>query len=803
MSDQKKFFIIDGSSYIFRAFFGVPNLSNSKGQPTNAVYGFLKMLKNTLGIYKPSHIVIAQDSREETFRKKLYPEYKANREAMPEELSVQLPYIQELIDAMNVHSIRIPGVEADDIIASLVKKAEAKGFNVTIISGDKDLMQLVTERTVMIDTMKNRVYNISGVIEKLGVEPKHVVDYLSLIGDTSDNVPGVRGIGPKGASKLIAEFGTLEDIYNKLDVIKNKKHQTSLAECKDLALLSKQLIILKDDLDIDFSEERYKAQEPNSDKLRDLFQKMEFISELRDLKKNDPKVELNPPVTIPENEPAKISNSDEIVKISELAVKTGKTLIGHDLLKQFDSKELLKYESLFDTKLAAYELTPGERDYNIDDISIRTTGSEYSFDKLPKIMERLDKDLKEMGLQKIYYDIDIPCIPVLKEIQETGALVDIKKLEETSSFFAEKLEEYTHKIYKEAGMEFNINSPKQLAFVLFDKMGLPSSKKTETGFSTDQEVLEELALIYDLPKLIMEYREIAKLKSTYADPLLLQAKESGGRIRTTYHLDITATGRLSSTDPNLQNIPIRTSYGTKIREVFIADSGKKLISADYSQIELRLFAHLSQDPIMIDAFVKGEDIHIRTAAEIFDVPVELVTLTQRRDAKAVNFGIIYGKTPFGLAKELGIPQGIAAKIIKKYFERYQGVAQIREKLIQEAKLKGYSVTMLGRRRYLPEINSKNMARRGFAERNAINAPIQGAAADIMKLAMIKVWHGLRDKYPDAKIILNVHDELVVEVPESKANEIAKYIKVEMENVVKLSPPLVVDTNVGSSWLEAH
>lgn len=802
MSENKRLFIIDGSSYIFRAFFGVPNLTNSKGFPTNAVFGFLKMLKNTLGIYKPTHIVIALDSKEKTFRKELYPEYKANRDAMPEELSVQVPYIDELINAMNIPNIRIHGVEADDIIASLAKKAEEHDFEVTIISGDKDLMQLVNDKTIMIDTLKNKIYNVKGVVEKLGVEPKHVVDYLSITGDASDNVPGVRGIGPKGAVKLISEFGTLEDIYKKIDAVKNKKHQTSLKESKDNALLSKELIILKDDLDVDFSGERFRTKEPDTEKLKDLFQKMEFISELRELKFTNPKIELTPPKT-EFFEPASDNNSDEIIELSQHAVVSKGTLIGHDLLKHFDHTGLLKYKKFFDTKLAAYELSPGEKDYNIDDISIRTIGTEYSPQKLPAIMQKLDQDLRSVGLEKAYYDVDLACIPVLKDIEETGALVDTKMLETTSAFFGEKIEEYTAKIYKEAGMEFNINSPKQMAFVLFDKMGLPTSKKTETGFSTDQGVLEELALNYELPKMIMEYRELTKLKSTYADPLLEQAKKTGGRIHTTYHLDTTATGRLSSSDPNLQNIPIRTSYGTKIREAFIADKGKKLISADYSQIELRLFAHLSQDAIMIESFLKGEDIHTRTASEIFDVTLELVTLTQRQEAKAVNFGIIYGKTPFGLARELGIPQGVAAKIIKKYFERYQGVAKVREQLIKDAKTRGYSLNMFGRRRYLPNINSKNMAKRGFAERNAINAPIQGAAADIMKLAMVKVWNTLKHKHPDAKIILNVHDELVVEVPESKATEIATLIKSDMEHVIKMSPPLTVDTNIGSSWLEAH
>ncbi|MEI6080294.1 MAG: DNA polymerase I [bacterium] len=798
MTKEKNLFIIDGSSYIFRAFFGVPHLSNSSGFPTNAVYGFLKMIKNTLETYHPDHVVITLDSKEETFRKKMYPEYKANREAMPEELVLQVPKIYELMDALNLHTLRVNGVEADDIIATLKRISDKKGHHVTIISGDKDLMQLVDDKTVVLDTMKNRTYNEQGVIEKLGVPPKYVADVLAIMGDASDNIPGVRGIGAKGAAKLVNEYGSVEDIYSKIDSIKNKKHHDALVECKDDALLSKRLTILKDDVKIDFREDDFAVQEPDMEKLTKLLKEMEFISELREfgLIKKDVKASSSQTQV----------NAHDIKTIAKYAVEYKGMLIGHDLQHHVDLDTLQKYQDkIFDTKLAAYVLSPGEKDYDIDDLSVKVAGDNFDTSLFPVIKEKLEAQIKAKGLDRAYYEVDLPCIRVLRDMEETGALVDVKRLEELSTFFEGELVEYTSKIYSLAGAPFNINSPKQLSTVLFDKLGLTTGKKTETGFSTDQEVLMELSASHALPKLIMDYREIAKLKSTYVEPLLYMAKhgEADGRIHTTYHLDVTTTGRLSSTDPNLQNIPIRSAYGAKIREAFIAPKGKKLISADYSQIELRIFAHLSQDPIMIESFKKGEDIHARTASEIFDVSLELVTLNQRREAKAINFGIIYGKTPFGLAKELGITQSVASKIIKRYFERYAGVARVREELVKKARMNGFAETLYGRKRYLPDIASRNMAARNFAERNAINSPLQGTASDIMKIAMTKLWDKLHKEHPDVHITLHVHDELIIETPEHIAEKISHVVKHEMENAVKLTPMLVVDVNIGDTWLAAH
>ncbi|MEI6092191.1 MAG: DNA polymerase, partial [bacterium] len=591
MNKEKNLFIIDGSSYIFRAFYGVPHLSNSSGKPTNAVYGFLKMIKNTLLVYKPEYIVITLDSKEETFRKKKYPQYKANREAMPEELSVQVPYIYKLIDALNLACIRIPGIEADDVIATLKEKASKMDYKVSIISGDKDLMQLVDENTVMLDTMKNKIYNEQGVVEKIGVAPKYVVDALSLMGDTSDNIPGVRGIGAKGAAKLVNEYGTIEDIYSNIESIKNKKQHDALIQYKEDAFLAKELIVLKRDVELEFNDDSFFFRQFDQEKLTALLKEMEFFSELRDLGLVKKK----------EN-----AGSKNVKSISEYAIEYEGVLIGHDLQHNVKLETLLKYDrKIFDTKIASYLISPGEKNYDIEDISLKATGHSFSKELLPDIKKSLEQEIVVRGLEKVFYEVDLPCIKVLREMEEKGALVDIEKLEVLSSLFAKELESYTESIYKLAGIEFNINSPRQLSVILFERLGLSTGRKTETGFSTDQEVLMELSSVHELPKLIMDYREITKLKSTYVDPLLSMAKQGDGRIRTTYHLDVTTTGRLSSSDPNLQNIPIRTPYGSRIRDSFIAPKGKKLISADYSQIELRLFAHISHDPIMIESFKNG------------------------------------------------------------------------------------------------------------------------------------------------------------------------------------------------------
>ncbi|MBN1114438.1 MAG: DNA polymerase I [Oligoflexia bacterium] len=795
MNDNKNIFIIDGSSYIFRAFFGIPHLTNSKGFPTNAIWGFLKMIKSLLKTHAPQYVIIALDAHGDNFRKKIYPEYKANREQTPEDLVTQIPYIDRLISGIGIFSERIPGVEADDIIATYTRLAEKNGFRVTIVSGDKDLLQLVDNSVSMLDTLQDKKYGIRTVVEKYGVEPGLFTDYLAITGDTSDNVPGVRGIGPKGAAKLLKEFGSVENIYKNIEKVKNPRHRQALIADSDNAALSKKLVTLKDDMDLEFDIDRFRVGAHNNDELKELFLQLEFISEIKNWD-----IDLNP-----KKEKRAIPENSEFNIIDELTVESGGELIGHDLLERIEFKKLKKYDKIFDTKLAAHILAPGKRDYPIEDLSILYTGSKFDIGKMVGIRNRLVEDLVTNNLAQAYFEVDLPCIPVLRDMQETGCLVDIHKLEKLLEEFTDSIEKYTADIYKSAGGEFNINSPKQLSYVLFEKLNLPVTKKTSSGYSTtSQDVLETLAGLHDLPGLIMEYRELAKLKGTYIEPLLAEAKSGDSRIRTRYHLDITSTGRLSSSDPNLQNIPVRTATGAQIREVFISPPEKLLISADYSQIELRIFAHLSDDRLMMESFKNNEDIHARTASEIFEVNIDLVTPEQRRQAKAVNFGILYGKTPFGLAKELGIPQNIASKIIKRYFERYQGIARIRTDLIEKARKLGYTQTMFGRKRELLDIVSKNHIKRSFAERNAINSPIQGTASDIMKIAMVKLWHRLYENFRDkAKIILHVHDELLIEASEKDAGNIKEIMKTEMENAVRLNVGLVVDIGGGANWREAH
>jgi DNA polymerase I len=780
-------FIIDASSYIFRAYYAVRPLTNSKGLPTNATYGFLKMLKNTIKNFEPSHIVMAMDSKEKTFRKEMYEKYKANREETPVDLNKQIPYIERLLEAFNIKAIKIPGVEADDIIASLIQLAKKEEKNVVIISGDKDLMQLVDDNTYMMDTMKNKKYDIIGVQEKFGVKPSQVLDFLSLVGDASDNIPGVKGIGPKGAKTLLNKFNTLEDIYKNINKIKNEKQSEKLLASKDMAFLSKKLISLKKDIKFDFEIKDLKKQDIDKEKLKDILEDLEFTSELKEWK------------LLVEKE---IKTDKPFDKINPYTIFYENTLVGYDLLKNLNFSQLSKYENIFDIKLASYVLNPGKRDYPIDDISIKYAKSGYSHEVLPIIKEKLEKSLKEKGLWKVFNKIDTPCIKVLKEMEESGCLIDIEKLENLEKEVSKITKEKTKEIYKITEEEFNINSPKQLSYILFEKLKLPVAKKIPSGFSTNQEVLKELSQIHPLPKLILEYRETTKLHNTYILPLLEQAKTYSGRIKTKYHLDITSTGRISSTNPNLQNIPIRTAMGSKIRQAFIAPRGKVLISADYSQIELLILAHLSDDENMKKAFKENSDIHIETASEIFDIPREMVTPEFRRQAKAVNFGIMYGKTAFGLAKELNITQATASKIIKKYFKRFYKIDLLRKKIIEDAKKTGFTKTIFGRIRYIDDINNSNHFKKAMAERNAINSPIQGSASDILKIAMVNVWGKLKE-FEDTKIILNVHDELLIETSKKDLDRVKAIIKKEMEEAVTLDPKLKVEISSGKTWLEAH
>lgn len=783
-----KFFIIDGSSYIYRAYYGVPRLNNSKGFPTNAIYGFLKMLKNTLVLYKPKYLLIALDSKEASFRKNIYSEYKANRKTTPDDLLVQIPHIYRLIQTMNITSLSIESIEADDIIASFVKKF-SNTSSINIVSGDKDLLQLVDDKICMIDTMKNTKYCTEDVVKKFGVLPQQVKDYLAIAGDASDNIPGIKGIGPKGATKLLNEFTNIDGIYKNIDSIKNPKLKNTLLDNKESAYLSLKLVELKYDLEVNNKLEDFLIKNYNTNEYINFLKEFEFYSELKSAYAQQEK-QTNIFETKTPNK-----NEHDVYTI----LINGE-YIGYDFISRFSSEWLFN-NKFFDIKLAYYLLNPGKREYPIDEIAYKFAGNSYSSELLQTIKNNLCIELEKFNLTKVYYGIDKPCIPILKAMSENGILLDINELEKLKKEYLIETEKLTKIIYELSDEEFNINSPKQLSYILFEKLQLPTLKKISTGFSTNQEVLEELSFSHKLPKFIIEYRELSKLLNTYIDPLLLDAKNNKSRVHTTYTLDVTATGRLSSINPNLQNIPIKSDSGSKIRKVFTASKGNVLISADYSQIELRILSYLSNDLIMQEAFKNNEDIHIRTASEIFDVDINFVNSEQRRQAKAINFGIMYGKTPYGLSKELGIPINIAKLIINRYFERYSGIAKYREELIEKVKKDGISKTYFGRIRLIPEIFSKNKNLRDFAERNAINSPIQGTASDILKIAMINLSNKLRLSNLEAKIIMHVHDELVVEASIKDKEAVVSLVKEIMENAVNFEPKLCVDIKTGFNLLD--
>lgn len=612
-------------------------------------------------------------------------------------------------------------------------------------------------------------------------------DYLAIAGDASDNIPGIKGIGPKGASKLINEFISLDGIYKHLELVKNPKLKNALLENKELAYLSLKLVELKYDVEINSNIEDYSIKKYNSKEYINFLKEFEFYSELKNFNIEDQpinKEELN-------------SKQHDVYTI-----KINDEYIGYDFISRFSSEWLFN-NNFFDVKLAYYLLNPGKREYPLDEISLKFAGEPYSSNLLEVVKSNLEAELEKFKLTKVYYEIDKPCIPILKSMSENGVLLDTNELNKLKHEFSLELEKLKAVIFELSGEEFNINSPKQLSYILFEKLQLPALKKISTGFSTKQEVLEELSFSHKLPKFLIEYRELTKLLNTYIEPLLLDANNNKSRVHTTYTLDVTATGRLSSINPNLQNIPIKSESGAKIRKVFISSPGNILISADYSQIELRILSFLSEDEIMQEAFRNNEDIHTRTASEIFDLNINFVSSEQRRQAKAINFGIMYGKTPYGLSKELSIPINVAKMIINRYFERYSGIAKYREALINKAKKEGVAKTYFGRIRLIPEIYSKNKILRDFAERNAINSPIQGTASDILKIAMINLSNKLRLSNLEAKIIMHVHDELVLEAPSANKEAVVSLLRETMENAVDFEPKLKVDIKTGFNLLDLN
>ncbi|MDI6601133.1 MAG: DNA polymerase I [Thermoanaerobacteraceae bacterium] len=873
---MKRLMLIDGSSVLYRAFFALPPLMNSKGIRTNAVYGFMTMLFKVIDDYKPDYIAVAFDVKAPTFRHKEYDAYKATREKMPDELSSQIPILHDILSALNIKIIEMPGFEADDILGTVSRIAEENGYETYIVTGDKDSLQLVSEKTRVILNKKGmtdvEVYDLDLFKEKYGITPEEFIDLKGLMGDKSDNIPGVPGIGEKTALELIKEYGSIDKVIENVEKVKNKRVRESIAENMDRALLSKRLSTIVRDIPLDFDIGEYAVKGPDNDKIRHIFEELEFKSLLNKIPAEDARIVVDKVVykTIDNvddfNEYTKgveriaisyriydgglamaaLSNQrhetvflplyrlDERMRdvlyklLSDGSVKK----LGHDLkglLNLSISKGFRPENISFDSAIAAYLLNATESEYTIRQIAKdflnkdilddsifgkgrnRVDFHEIDEETLNQLLgeeaevinesEALMKErLDELFMDRLFNEIEMPLIIVLADMECTGFNIDRDELLRLDKEFTEQLSRITEEIYRLAGEEFNINSPKQLSHILFEKLNLPVIKKTKTGYSTDAEVLEELASQHDIVARILEYRQISKLKSTYIDGFI-KLTEKSEKIHTSFNQTVTATGRISSTEPNLQNIPIRTDMGRQIRRVFIpSDDDHMILSADYSQIELRVLAHLSGDENLINSFISGEDIHTRTASEVFNVPLDKVTSEMRRSAKAVNFGIVYGISDFGLARDLRIPREVASEYIKNYFKRYPRVKEYLDECVKKAKEVGYVTTIMNRRRYIPEITSKNRNIRLFGERIAMNTPIQGSAADIIKIAMVNVHRRIEDY--KSRLILQVHDELIFDVIKNELEEIMQIVKQEMENALLLKVPLIAEVNYGKNWYDA-
>ncbi|SJZ40244.1 DNA polymerase I [Selenihalanaerobacter shriftii] len=866
MEKNDRLFLLDGNSLLHRAFYALPKtLQTSEGEYTNAVFGFTKMLLRLIEEEDPDALAVAFDLAAPTFRHKEYEEYKAQRKKTPDELSPQFDLIKEVLTAFKIPVLQLEGYEGDDIIGTLAQAGAQEGYQVTITTGDRDALQLVTEDIEIMYTKRGITnivkYDLDKVREDYELEPKKLIDMKGLMGDKSDNIPGVDGIGEKTSTKLLHQFDSLEEVLDNIDQVSGKKRKERLREQGDRARMSKKLATIKLDVPIDYDLEEFTLVEPDQDKLVEVFSKLEFNTLLKEFGGYD---------TLSFSEDFELitdySQLDKLInnlkeekqigfKFNFAETKlyqqkaNGLTIVYNDQeayyidMKELEAKEVVKalkdyfedeevkklsldskqnllylkelgveVEGLdFDPLLAGYLLRPSNKKQDLEDLLTEYLKVELSevddeveqetqlVRSLFKLKEKLIKDLKDKGLLELFVDVELPLIPVLVELELNGIAVDEDELERLSSKLQEKLDSICTKVYELSGEEFNLNSPKQLGEILFEKLGLPVIKRTKTGYSTSASVLEELEGKHEIIPLVLEYRQYQKLKSTYVDPLADLINHQTDRIHTSFNQMVTATGRLSSTEPNLQNIPIRTEEGREIRKVFVAEEGKKLLAVDYSQVELRVLAHISQDENLIEAYINNEDIHTKTAAEVFGVEAENVTYEQRRRAKAINFGIAYGISPWGLAKDIDVSNKEAEDYIDQYFNRYPKVKEYMDEKIQDAKDQGYVKTILNRRRYLPEINSSNYHRRSFAERMAINTPIQGSAADIMKLAMLAASTTLKERGLESEILLQVHDELVFEVPTEELEEVQQIMKEKMESVIELDVPLIVDLNVGKNW----
>lgn len=871
---MKRLFLIDGHGLAYRAFFAIKGLSTSTGISTNAVYGFLNTLLKLIKEEKPEYLAVVFDSKTPTFRHKKYPEYKAQRQRMPEEMQEQMEFIVEVTTAFNIPIFSLDEYEADDIIGTLAKRHKNEVDEVVIVSGDKDMLQLVDDKIKVLEPKKGIYYDIESVKARFGVEPNKIIDVLGLCGDTSDNVPGIKEIGEKTAIKLIQEFNSIENLLDNLHKVSNEKMRENIKTYSQEAIMSKELVTINTQVPIASELPICRRKEYDKAKLFEILEKLEFKKILKEL--NLYKKEELGDYQIIDDKDRFCSLLNCLKQTSSFGIMLVTTSInpfeaqivgiaisfnphsayyipiGHgadrQLNKEYVLKELkpileskeikkighnLKYDLLvlanygirldgigFDVMIASYLLNPNAK-HNLEDIVLNYYGiSKSSIGKEKSIYEmniqqvsecacsdvdfinrlsceRLAPKLNEENLIFVFEKIEMPLIEVLAQMEHNGIKIDTSYLKELSLEFGKRLDNLKDEIYKLAGGEFNINSPKQLGFILFEKLKMPVIKKTKTGFSTNEEVLKELSNYHELPNKLLEYRELSKLKSTYIDALSQLVDPVTHRIHTSYNQTIAATGRLTSSEPNLQNIPVRTELGSCIRKAFIAEEGCVLVSLDYSQIELRILAHITKDERLINAFINNEDIHTQTAIEIFGASQELITSEMRRCAKVVNFGIIYGMSAYGLSKELKITQAQAKDMIERYFEKYKGVKDYIDKTTEETKLKGYVSTLFGRKRYLPEINSKNRLLREFAYRQAINMPIQGSCADLIKLAMIKIHKNLDHK--KAKMLLQVHDELVFEVKEDSMDEVIELAKDCMEKIVEFSVPIKVDVHFGKNW----
>lgn len=890
MSQKPVLFLLDASSYIHRAFHAIRGLSTSTGVPTNAVFGFLQMLLKVLKDAKPEYAAVVYDAKGPTFRHKFYPAYKANRPPLDPALKTQFPLVRQVVTALELPAVEVEGYEADDLMATLARQAADQGFEVVLVSGDKDLFQLLSEQVSMWDTMKGARLGPEEVRAKLGVEVAQAVDFQALTGDSTDNVPGVPGVGPKSAAKLLQEHGSLDQVLDAASGLKKSKMRENLLNFRDQALLSRDLVRLAVDAPVEFDPEAFSVRKPDPRVLTPVLAKLEFNRLMTEFAGPSPADEADYKCV---TEPAELKDFlEQAAKTGRLAVDTETTSIdamradlvgfslsyksgqavyvpvGHNLpeggrqadramaLKTLapylaDPKlekiaQNLKYDltvlkraglelagTAFDTMVASYLLGPGKATHNLAAIAAEylgrsvisyeeaTGGKNKSFadadldkavpyaaedaDVALQAYEALEPMLKEAGLDELFRDLEMPLVPLLAKIEMNGVGLDIQGLLDLGKEMEIKLLEIEQCCYKLAGHEFNINSPQQLGVVLFEELGLTQLKKTKkkTRYSTDMSVLTQLALEHPLPAEVLGYRSLSKLKSTYVDTLPQLVNPDTGRVHTSFNQAVTATGRLSSSDPNLQNIPVRTDLGERIRRCFAPQKGRVLVSADYSQIELRVLAHLSADPLLVDDLTKGLDVHTQTASRLFEVDPEEVTIEQRRRAKTVNFGVLYGMSAFRLAREQGVSRTEAQDIIKRYLGRYEGVAAFQQSNLSQARESGYVTTLLGRRRFLPAINARDRVSRESAERMALNTPLQGSAADIIKLAMLKVDEMMAAEYPEALMILQVHDELLFEVDKARVEDFSRRVKEVMEGVMKFKVPLTVDVGWGANWAEAH